>query len=76
MWENHKSKCHLKGHILRIHAHFLNWEIVTQKMPKKCVKITLCFVLNLFKAEKKVEICKIQNQRSFIKTVSAWHFSF
>ena len=22
MWENNKSQCHLKGHILRIHAHF------------------------------------------------------
>ena len=48
MWENHKSKFHLKGHILRIHKHFtanvtawllghvfLNWEIITQKNYKK-----------------------------------------
>ena len=55
MWENHKSQCHLKGHILRIHAHFSKLGI---SYSKNAVKITSCFVLNLFKAKKKLKSVK------------------
>ena len=58
MWENHKSQCHLKGHILRIHAHFSKLGNSYSKNAVKCVKITLCFVLNLFKAKKKLKSVK------------------
>ena len=37
MWENHKSQCHLKGHILRIHAHFSKlWNSYSKNAVKMC----------------------------------------
>ena len=51
MWENHKSQCHLKGHILRIHAHFSKFGNSYSKKAGKC-----CFVMNLFKAKKSLNI--------------------
>ena len=45
MWENHKSQCHLKGHILRIHAHFSKLEnIDSKKAVKMCQNyFVFCF---------------------------------
>ena len=45
MWENHKSQCHLKGHILRIHAHFSKLGISYSKNAVKMCQnyFMLCF---------------------------------